>query len=137
MRICIDSNQFIFGIAGTDAASERLLLLLPHFEVVLPRLVLNEVARNLSESEVSALYGLLGKVPGMTIIDEPVPAHLVAKYVALGLREKGDAFIGAFAEWQAASYLISDNRHFLVELQTTAFTVLNPEAFLHEYFTGV
>ncbi len=28
MRICIDSNQFIFGIAGTDPAAETLMLLL-------------------------------------------------------------------------------------------------------------
>lgn len=134
MRICIDSNQFIFGITGTDAASERLLLLLPHLEVVLPRLVLNEVTRNLSEPEVKTLYRLLNQAPGVTLISEPVPAPLVAKYIALGLREKGDAFIGAFAEWQGATYLISDNRHFLAELRTGVFKVLDPEAFLRQYW---
>jgi hypothetical protein len=76
MRICIDSNQFIFGIAGTDAAAERLLLLLPRLEVVLPRLVLNEVTGNLSEPEVKTLYRLLSQAPGVIIIDEPVPAPL-------------------------------------------------------------
>jgi predicted nucleic acid-binding protein len=58
MRICIDSNQFIFGIAGTDPASEHLLLLLPRLEVVLPRIVLNEVTRNLHEPQVKLLYSL-------------------------------------------------------------------------------
>jgi hypothetical protein len=53
MRICIDSNQFIFGIAGTDAASETIMLLLPHLEVVIPRLVLHEVTRNLNTSELN------------------------------------------------------------------------------------
>ena len=28
MRICIDSNQFIFGIEGSDSASEELMMLL-------------------------------------------------------------------------------------------------------------
>lgn len=29
MRVCIDSNQFIFGIAGTDPAAEMVLNLVP------------------------------------------------------------------------------------------------------------
>lgn len=136
MRICIDSNQFIFGIAGTDAASEQLLLLLPQLEVVLPRLVLHEVTRNLSDSDMKALYALLDKAPQVTIVDAPVPAELVSKYIGLGLREKGDAFIGAFAEWQQARYLISDNRHFLEELVDAVFVVLTPERFMQRYFAG-
>ena len=129
MRICIDSNQFIFGISGTDAASERLLLLLPLWEVVIPHLVVNEVTRNLRPSEVKTLHLLLQKSPTTTVIHEAVPRNLVEKYLSLGLREKGDAFIGAFAEWQRATHLISDNRHFLVELHTTAIEVVTPEVF--------
>jgi hypothetical protein len=68
------------------------------------------------------------------VVEESVPLALVSKYIALGLREKGDAFIGAFAEWQSVCYLISDNRHFRAELHTNAFTVLNPEEFLRSYF---
>jgi len=30
MRICIDSNKFIFGIEGSDPAAEELMMLLPH-----------------------------------------------------------------------------------------------------------
>lgn len=130
MRICIDSNQVIFGITGTDSAAERLLLLLPHLDVSIPRIVLTEVTRNLRPREVTALYALLNKAPKFRIVDEPVPKPLVLKYIDLGLREKGDAFIGAFAEWQQADYLISENRHFLAELETTAFRVLTPMAFL-------
>ena len=133
MRICIDSNQFIFGLSGTDAASERLLLWLPLWEVVIPRLVISEVTRNLHSSEVRALHLLLQCSSTIVVIDEAVPRNLVEKYLALGLREKGDAFIGAFTEWQRASYLISDNRHFLVELRTNAFEVVTPEVFLQRY----
>ena len=56
MRICIDSNQFIFGIGGADPASETLMSLLPGLEVVLPRLVIKEVSRNLTESQTKTLF---------------------------------------------------------------------------------
>lgn len=136
MRICIDSNQFIFGIGGADPASESLLLLLPELEVVLPRLVIKEVTRNLTEAQTRDLFALFTAAPLVTIIDAPVPAPLVRKYVELGLREKADAFIGAFAEWQAVRYLISDNRHFLAELSGAAFEVLPPDIFLKRHAQG-
>jgi predicted nucleic acid-binding protein len=134
MRICIDSNQFIFGLSGSDVASETLLKLLPRLEVVIPRLVLKEVTRNLNQAQVKAFYALLHQAPHVAIVEDPVPAELVQEYVALGLREKADAVIGAFAEWQGAKYVISDNRHFLDELQSNAFEVVSPEEFLQLYY---
>ncbi|OQY20366.1 MAG: hypothetical protein B6I35_10545 [Anaerolineaceae bacterium 4572_32.2] len=137
MRICIDSNQFVFGIEGSDPASEELMMLLPRLEVVVPRLVMKEVTRNLSDAQTKSLYALLNKAPRVTIVDEPVPADLVNKYVALGLPEKADAVIGAFAEWQGAKCLISDNRHFLDRLRPDAFEVLSPDEFLRRYYEAV
>ena len=133
MRICLDSNQFIFGISGADPNSETLLLLLPHLDVVVPRLVMKEVIHNLRHAQVGSLYALLNRAPRVKIIDEPVPVELVNKYITLGLREKADAWIGAFTEWQEAKYLISDNRHFLSELVGDAFEVLDPAEFLQRY----
>jgi predicted nucleic acid-binding protein len=130
MRICIDSNQFIFGIAGTDPASEELMTLLPHLDVAIPRLVMKEVTRNLNDTLIKAFYSLLAKATRVTIVDEPVPVALVDKYVVLGLPEKADAVIGAFVEWQGAKYLVSDNRHFLEELHSDAFEVVTPDEFL-------
>ena len=125
MRICIDSNQFIFGLSGTDASSEMVLKLLPRLEAVIPRLILKEVTRNLKQAQIKALYALLKKAPHVTVVEDPVPIKLVEKYVALGLREKADAIIGAFSEWQGVKYIISDNRHFLDELHSSAFEVVN------------
>ena len=133
MRICIDSNQFIFGLTGVDPASEALLMLLSYLDVVLPRLVIQEVTRNLNDAQVKALYALLNRSPRAVIVEEPVPSDLVTKYVALGLPAKADAVIGAFAEWQGARYLISDNRHFLADLHDAAFEVLSPGEFLRRY----
>ncbi len=134
MQICIDSNQFIFGIGGTDPASETLMSLLPSLEVVIPRLVMKEVTRNLSDSQTKMLFMLLNNASQVKIVEEPVPVEMVHKYVSLGLREKADAFIGAFVEWQGAKYLISDNRHFLLELSEAAFEVLSPEEFLYRHY---
>ncbi len=132
MLICIDSNQFIFGISGIDPASEKLMLLLPGLDVVIPRLVMKEVTRNLNDDNTKLLYALLNKAPSVKIIDEPVPIAMVEKYVRLGLPNKGDAWIGAFAEWQGVKYLISGNRHFLSEM-TASFEVLRPTDFLYRY----
>jgi len=55
---------------------------------------------------------------------------LVDKYIRLGLPEKADAFVGAFAEWMEVRYLISENRHFLRDLRTSAFEVLSAEEFV-------
>ena len=130
MRICIDSNQFVFGLSGSDPSAELLLRLLPHLEVAIPRLVLKEVTRNLGSDQVKTLYQLLGRATHVTIVEGPVPVELVEKYVAMGLREKADAVLGAFVEWQGCEYLISDNRHFLDELQSPAFEVVSADEFL-------
>lgn len=133
MRICIDSNQFVFGISGANPSSEKLLTLLPRFEVVVPRLVLHEVSRNLSRAQTKSFYALL-RHARVTIVEESIPADLVNKYVSLGLREKADALIGAFVEWQNIVFLVSSNRQFLAELKTSTFEVLRPDEFLQRYF---
>lgn len=100
MLICIDSNQFIFGIAQTAPDSVELLRVLRVFRVAIPRLVIQEVVRNLHTPEqVKMFYRLLKGSSSLLVVDEPVPAELVAKYTALGLPEKADAIIGAFSEW--------------------------------------
>lgn len=56
-------------------------------------------------------------------------------YIELGLREKADAVIGAFAEWMQVRYLISDNRHFLQDLHTDAFSVVDAAEFASRWET--
>lgn len=58
------------------------------------------------------------------------PRLLIDKYITLGLRAKGDAFTGAFAAWQQVANLISDNCHLLRQLQTDAYQIVDPLAFL-------
>ena len=56
MLICIDSNQFTFGIDQTAPDSVELLRVLRIFEVAIPRLVVQEVARNLRTPEQVKMF---------------------------------------------------------------------------------
>jgi hypothetical protein len=132
MRICIDSCVFLHGLQGDDPAVVLLLASIgPALQLVVPRLAAQEVTRNLRTPErVHRFYRLFYDFDAAFIVDDPVPADLVEKYVHLGLRKKADAFIGAFAEWMQVRYLISSNRHFLRDLHTDAFTVLDATDFI-------
>ena len=135
MRICIDSCVFIHGLQETDPAAVQLLdVISPGIALVIPRLVGQEVTRNLSTpAQVRSFYHLFHNRDLAFIVDEPVPRELVTKYAQLGLPAKADAFIGAFAEWMDVEYLISDNRHFLRDLQTEAFEVLDASDFIDRW----
>jgi hypothetical protein len=137
MRICIDSCVFIQGLGQSDSAAVRLLdLVSPELILLIPRLAAQEVTRNLASPEqVSHFFRLFQARDFAFIVDEPVPRPIVNKYVKMGLPEKADAFIGAFAEWMQVRYLISDNRHFLRDLQTDAFDVLDAAGFVERWET--
>lgn len=138
MRICIDSCVFIHGLQESEPAAVRLLDLVGQkWLLVIPRLVAQEVTRNLrTPAQVRRFYRLFHRHDVVFIIDDPVPQELVEKYVGLGLPAKADAYIGAFAEWMQVRYLISDNRHFLRELQTNTFDVLDAVEFLEHWDPG-
>ncbi len=137
MRICIDSCAFIQGLQESDPAAVRLLDLFgPELVLIIPRLVAQEVTRNLHTTEqVRRFYRLFHARDFTFIVDEPVPRALVEKYIGLSLPEKADAYIGAFAEWMQIRYLISDNRHFLHDLHTDAFDVLDATEFVSRWET--
>ena len=132
MRICINSSTLIFGLQQDNPFAAQLLdLVSPEFVLVIPRLVGQEVTRNLTTpGQVRRFYRLFQARTFAFLVDDPVPKELVDKYIQLGLPEKADAFIGAFAEWMQARYLISENRHFLREFKTSDFKVLSAEEFI-------
>jgi hypothetical protein len=122
--------------AETDADAAALMDLLSELNVVVPRLVILEAARNLSRLAMDKqFFATIRRSNRFQIVDEPIPETLVLKYVALGLPDKADAFIGAFAEWIGVQYLVSDNRHFL-NLSTKAFAILRPGEFLERFHAG-
>jgi hypothetical protein len=132
MLICIDSCVFIRGTSQAQADARRLLDLIgPELRVVIHRQIVLEVARNLDKREdLKLFFSLFHENAAAHIVDGPIPQSLVDRYIVLGLAEKGDAYIGAFAEWMRVDYLISDNRHFLRDLRTDAYKLLSPGDFL-------
>lgn len=138
MRICIDSCVFIYGLSHYQTDSARVLdNLKPPLFVTIPRLIVIEVTRNLkTRAQVRAFFDLVYNEENIRIVDEPVPRILIEKYTRLGLPEKADAVIGAFAEWEKVRYVISTNRHFLHSLQSPTFVVLPPDEFLYRKEQG-
>ena len=133
MRICIDSCVFIRGINQEGSDAERLLRSIgPELQVIANRLIAQEVTRNLSgPQQIRRFYQIFHESAAAFIVTSPIPPAILDRYIALGHREKGDAIIGAFAEWMQVDYLISDNRHFLRELHTDAYQLMSPGDFLN------
>ena len=130
MKISLDTNIFVAGIQNTDIWCCHLVDHLYQLkdELLLPAIVEKEVRRNLIPQDARLFQQVL------CLLDYPVdyelpPPELVSKYHRLGLK-KGDMLIGAFCEFRQIEYFISENRHFLKELHTDAFTVVNAETFL-------
>ena len=82
MRICIDSCVFIRGLQDVGARERQLLALVgPSVQLVIPRLVAQEVTRNLNSPEqVRRFYRLFHELDYAFIVDEPVPIDLVTEY---------------------------------------------------------
>lgn len=132
MRIYIDSCVFIRGILDPQAHDiHRVFLGIgPDCKLIIPRLIAKEVTRNLPINFEKRFYDLFDDHDIAEIADEPPPKTLIRKYIDLDLREKGDAIIAAFVEMQQINCLISDNRHFLRELNTPSFTIISPADFI-------
>lgn len=132
MIICIDSCVFIRALQDeTSDAAQVLGTMGTAVTLVIPRLIAQEVTRNLNHpQQIKTFYRLFSHTNFAFIVDEPVPPSLVWRYATLGLPAKADAYIGAFAEWMGVAYFLSGNRHFLCGLQTDAFEVITPGEFL-------
>jgi hypothetical protein len=84
------------GIQTSDDTVASILSLLDEGLVLsIPRLVASEVTGNLNtDTHTRLVYRIFHQSEVARIIDEPLPRPLLNKYIALGLRAKGDAFIG-------------------------------------------
>jgi predicted nucleic acid-binding protein len=91
----------------------------------LPRLISDEVRRNLSAEEYK---DFLIFVTSLTVIDEDfvVPFEIGFKYGTQGLKP-ADSFIAAYAEWVGADALVTENRHFLKRTDNLPFVVVTAE----------
>lgn len=133
MLIILDSNEYIFSLGpfrkkSCEALLDNIVSLFPKHTLRLPRMITEEVKRNLSPAAFKEFMSLVNLVAD---IDEDflIPFELGAKYESRGLKP-ADAFIAAYVEWTGAEILVSENRHFLSRHKDLPFKILNAESCL-------
>ncbi len=132
IKAVLDSNQFVFGFRGKKQACVDVLKRISDFNCFAPAIILVEVMRQLKQLNGKNFASLARSVilRNVKIIDESVvPTGLAQKYKRLGLKE-ADAAIAAVTEFIDADFLVSENRHFLKELEPDNFKVLRADEFL-------
>jgi hypothetical protein len=82
-----------------------------------------EVRNNLHASLFTAFIRFMNEF-GTIDEDILVPFEIGVKYEDMGLKS-ADAFIAAYTEWVGASFLVSENRHFLARKTNLPFKVIN------------
>lgn len=133
LQLVLDSNEFLFAYgherkAACQVLLERIVSQPDKYELKVSRTIVEEVRRNIAPRNFADFWALLDAL-GVTVDEDwQIPFELGAKYEALRLK-RGDAFIGAYAEWTGAKYLISENRHFLA-LHQLSFKILRADQFL-------
>lgn len=125
-KIVLDSNEYVFYL--TDKNKDIVKLLNLEVKIFLNNLIFREVIRNVRKEFVKPLIVLL-KNPKFAVNADKVPDALIEKYRNFGLK-KGDIIIAAFCESVNASFLISENRHFLKKKVFDRFGVAKLSEFL-------
>lgn len=113
---------------------DTILDLHPKHTIRIPRMILEEVGRNLTSEEYREFIEYINNI---TNIDEDffVPFEIGVRYELLGLKP-ADAFIGAYVEWTGADILITENRHFL-RLHSLPFKIMTATNFLNFITTSL
>ena len=127
--IILDTNEYIYGLTGIKKPCADLIGKLSTFKVKLPRIILDELHKNLSEDLLKDLYKLL-RVAQVDIVGEKVSIDLVNKYKL----PYEDAIIASYCEHLLVDVLVSENRHFLVGFRPKSFKVFSAHDFLTSTF---
>lgn len=133
-RLVLDTNVGIFGLRRTPAypACAQLLDRLGEFTVVIPRQIVRELAANLSEAELHALFALATRHPQRIVLDwQPAPVELIRKDQTLGCK-RGDAVVAAHVEHLGIPLLVSENRELLPGVTGLPFRLLTAQVALAE-----
>jgi predicted nucleic acid-binding protein len=133
MRIVLDTNEYVLGLGepADETAAEVLDRIVggrQAIELRIVRAIADEVRANLPEKAHRRFFRIVSR---LTSIDENwiVPDDLLESYRGHGLKP-GDANIAAYAQYVAADYLVSENRHFLSRRENLPFQVVTGKEFL-------
>lgn len=130
--IVLDSNEFIFGLTEVKRSCALLIDRLEQFNFILHRVIVQESIKKLEgihSSLAKEFFQLANEQIRERIIETQIPYEAIKKYLSFGAKW-ADAHIAAFTEWIGAEYLITENRHFLEEIEFTAFKKMPAEDFL-------
>lgn len=122
-KVVLDTNVWVFGLRRHPEFPASILLLerLNQLQVILPCQVLRELQANLTESELKNLFRLLKEFQKQIVIHwEKAKRETVRKYQNLGCK-LGDAVLAAHLEELGVKVLVTENRHFLEEIQELPF----------------
>lgn len=125
--VVLDTNIWIFGLRRHPDFLSCVLLIdrLSQLRVVLPRQVLLELKANLTDSELRRLFYLMKQFSKQVVIQwGKVNSETIHKYQSLGCK-LGDAAIAAHLEELGIKVLVTENRHFLEELEDLPFQRLS------------
>ncbi len=128
MIIVLDSNEFIDFLNDktediTKVLGNNTLL------IYINDMIIREVLRNIPEIKKREFYNLIFTY-NLNYYGYKLPAGLMEKYKKLGYK-KGDVTVAALCETTKAEYLVSENRHFLKELKSDKFKVINLKDFIN------
>jgi len=130
ITLILDSNEYIFGFSNKDSASASLLTKIEIFKLKIPYIVIEEVDRNLSKDIQKKFYQFIRD--HAEVVFELPPEEFLEKYRDEGLKD-ADSLIGAYCEFLNVDFLISENRHFLLNFHPKAFKVLSASDFLKKF----
>ncbi len=140
MRIVLDTKEYIFGLdtgIGEDASRKLLDTIrvlieeCEDFQLLVPEIIREEVQRNIPIELAGDFYRLLyssEKIKHYSMMD--VPVELFEKYRDEEELKEGDALIAAFAEYENADYVISEDKHIYKNLNIQVFNPVTAEEFL-------
>lgn len=127
MIIVLDSNEYINCFNNTISFLDKIILN-EVFTICINETITKEVLNNIKESSKKEFFNFLFR-NNILAYNQKLPESLLAKYKELGLK-KGDIAVAAFCENIEASYLITENRHFLKSIKFDKFEVLSLRYFL-------
>lgn len=127
--VALDTNIFLFALrkeASYTACEALLYDKLSELKVYIPLQVFVELQRNVNNDEMRGLLRALLRARSVSWDYAPAPPELIARWERQGAK-KGDAVIAAHLEAANVHYLVSENRHFLIELPMSPFQVISSE----------
>jgi predicted nucleic acid-binding protein len=131
--VALDTNEFIFALRkDINYPNCRLLIFekLVQLKVYMPLQVLLELQRNLTMNEMRDVFIALSKAKEIQWDYALAQIDLIAQWQVQGAK-KGDAVIIAHLQAANIPYLVSENRHFVVELPELPFKVLTSEVVMN------